>query len=319
VGSSRGLSNGEGVNTIQGRVYFPAGEQSAGKTIKLHLESNNSIGGMSAVTDQDGVFRFNSLPPGTYSVVVDGGKDYEATREPVTIDPLGSGRVMQVNIQLRAKVGAANPAFAGVPQSSLDLYQKGAAAAQKGDAKGAVELLSKAVAASPNFAMAFSDLGAQYLKLFQWTKAADTFEALLKLKPNDASAHLDLGIALYNEGVELMGQQKFEDAEKKFNGSETHLREAIRLKLPGPSAHYYLGMMLIKFKAYEDAQKELELAISNGGENLALAHKYLGGVYMSTHKNKEAADELEKYLKLEPKAPDADKIKATVKDLRSKQ
>jgi len=78
-------------------------------------------------------------------------------------------------------------------------------------------------------------------------------------------------------------------------------------------------MMLIKFKAYEEAQKELELAISNGGENLALAHKYLGGVYISTHKNKDAADELEKYLKLEPKAPDADKIKASVKDLRSKQ
>src|SRR5438552_1851269 len=60
VGSSRGLSSGDGVNTIQGRVYFPAGEP-AGKTVKLHLESNNSIAGMSAVTDQDGMFRFNSL------------------------------------------------------------------------------------------------------------------------------------------------------------------------------------------------------------------------------------------------------------------
>jgi len=78
-------------------------------------------------------------------------------------------------------------------------------------------------------------------------------------------------------------------------------------------------MKLIKLKAYEDAQKELELAISNGGENLALAHKYLGGVYISTHKNKEAADELEKYLKLEPKTPDADRIKKSINDLRGKQ
>src|SRR5437870_11876196 len=113
-----------------------------------------------------------------------------------------------------------------------------------------------------------------------------------------------------------MSQQKFEDAEKKFNGSETHLREAIRLKLPGRSAHYYLGMMLIKFKVYGEAQKELELAINNGGENLALAHKFLGGVYISAHKNKEAADELEKYLKLDPKAADADRIKASIKELR---
>ncbi len=92
VGSSRGLSSGEGTNTIQGRVYFPAGEQSAGKTIKLHLESENSVGGMSAVTDQDGVFRFNSVVPGNYAVVVDGGKDYESTREPVTIDLINRGK-----------------------------------------------------------------------------------------------------------------------------------------------------------------------------------------------------------------------------------
>jgi regulator of sirC expression with transglutaminase-like and TPR domain len=40
---------------------------------------------------------------------------------------------------------------------------------------------------------------------------------------------------------------------------------------------------------------------------------------MSAHKNKEAADELEKYLKLDPKAPDADRIKGTIKELRDKK
>jgi len=40
---------------------------------------------------------------------------------------------------------------------------------------------------------------------------------------------------------------------------------------------------------------------------------------MSSRKNQQAADELEKYLKLEPKAPDAERIKGTIKDLRSKQ
>ena len=60
LGSSRGLSTGEGTNTIQGRVYFPAGEQDKGKSVKLHLESDNQTAGQSAVTDQDGVFRFNS-------------------------------------------------------------------------------------------------------------------------------------------------------------------------------------------------------------------------------------------------------------------
>ena len=318
VGSTRGLSSGEGNNIIQGRVYFPAGEPNKGKAIKLHLESDNQVAGQTAVTDPDGAFRFNSLVPGNYTVVVDGGKEYENTREPVSIER-ASGRTTQVNIQLRPKIDASNAAFAGVPKAALDFYQKGATAAQKGDSKAAVDFLGKAVAAAPEFALALSDLGSQYLKLSQWSKATETFEALVKLKPTEAQAHLDLGIALYNEGSELLGQKKFEDAEKQYGGAESHLREAIKLKSAGPAAHYYLGLMLIKFKAYDEAQKELELAISNGGENLALAHKYLGGVYLSTHKNKEAADELEKYLKLEPKAVDAERIKASIKDLRSKQ
>jgi len=319
VGSSRGLSSGEGSNAIQGRVYFPPGENRAGKAIKLHLESNDTTGTPNAITDQDGVFRFNGISPGTYTVVVEGGKDYESTREPVNIDIGSRGRIVQVTIQLRPKIDSSNPAFAGVPRSALEAYQKGTAAAQKGDSKAAVQFLTQAVAAAPNFELALNDLGTQYEKQFQWSKAAEIFTALVKLKPTDAAAQTSLGIALYNEGAELMGQQKYEDAEKKFNGCEAALREAIRLKSPGPTAHYYLGLMLIKFKAYEEAQKELELAISNGGENLALAHKFLGGVYMSTHKNKEAADELEKYLKLDPRAADSEKIKGTIKDLRSKQ
>src|SRR5436190_13604226 len=213
LGSSRGLSTGEGTNTIQGRVYFPAGEQDKGKSVKLHLESDNQTAGQSAVTDQDGVFRFNSLVPGNYTVVVDGGKEYESTREAVSLDRSG-GRTTQVNIQLRPKIDAANPAFADVPKPALEFYQKGMAAAQKGDSNAAIQFLTQAVAAAPTFALAINDLGTQYERKFQWSKASETFESLVKLKPADASAHLSLGIALYNEGAELMGQQKFEEAEK---------------------------------------------------------------------------------------------------------
>lgn len=316
VGSSRGLASGDGKNTIQGRVYFPAGEQNLGKAVKLHLESNDSTGNPSTVTDQDGTFRFNSLRPGNYAVVVDGGKDYESTREPVTIDPIANGRIVQVNIQLRPKVDASNPAFAGVPQGALALYQKGTAAAQKGNAKGAVEFLGKAVSAYPNFALALSDLGNQYLKLTDWNKAAETFDSLLKLKPDDATAHLDMGIALYNIGVALLNEKKTDEFNKKMAEAGTHLREAIKLNSHGPSAHYYLGMTLVRVRQYDEAQTELELAIKNGGENIALAHRFLGGLYQRVHKNQEAADEFETYLKLDPKVKDADTIKGMIKTLR---
>src|ERR1700694_4499113 len=125
VGSSRGLSSGDGNHTIQGRVYFPSGQQSDVKTVKVNLETTSSMGGSSTVTDQEGTFRFNNLRPGRYSVVVDAGKQYEAPRETVDIDP-GQMGDKQVNIQLRFRAGA-DPALAGVPKNALDLYETGTA------------------------------------------------------------------------------------------------------------------------------------------------------------------------------------------------
>ena len=320
VGSSRGLASGDGIHTIQGRVYFPSGQSAAGKTIKVSLESVSSFGGFSTVADQDGSFRFRSMQAGTYTVVVDAGKEFEIARESANIDREASpgGRIVQVTIQLHFKADASNPAFAGVPQSAMDFYQKGTAAAQKGDSKSAAEFLGKAVAAYPNFSLALIELGIQYLKLGQMDRAGETYEALLKLKPSDAVAHQNLGIALYNQGIAFVNQQKWDEAQKKLDGAEAHLREAIKLNSAGPTAHYYLGLTLLKFKAYDEAQREFELVISHGGDNLAQAHRYLGGLYQRAHKNKEAADELEKYLKLDPKAKDAETIRNIIKDLRSK-
>lgn len=306
-GSSRGLASGNGNNMIQGRVYFPSGQAVTGKTVKINLESVSAFGAMSTVADQDGAFRFRNLQAGAYTIVVDAGKEFENAREPVNIDREASpgGRTVQVAIQLHFKVEASNPAFANVPEKALNLYQKGSAAARKGDAKNAVQSLSEAVAAYPNFPLALSELGSQYLILKQLDKAGETFEALLKVKPSDPAAHLNLGIVLFNK--------------KQYEGAESHLRKALELNNNGPTAHYYLGLTLISVKRYDEAQKEFELTIDNGGENLALAHKYLGGLYMTANKNHEAADELEKYLKLDPKAADAERIKGTINDLRKKQ
>ena len=305
-GSSRGLAGGEGNNMIQGRIYFPSGQSTTGKTIKISLESVSAFGSMSTVADQEGTFSFRNLVNGSFTVVVDAGSEYEKTREPVTFDPNGGGRTVQVNIQLHPRVDSSNPLFANVPDKALNLYQKGSAAAKKGDPKAAAELLSGAVAAYPNFQIALSELGTQYMLLKDMDKAGETFENLLKLKPTDVGAHLNLGIIAFNK--------------KKMDDAESHLRKALELKSAGPTAHYYLGLTLISTKRYGEAEKEFENTVRNGGENLALAHKYLGGLYMQNpDKKQEAANELEKYLALDPKAPDAEKIKGTVKDLRNKQ
>ena len=306
VGSSRGLpSSSGGQNTIKGRVFFPDGRH-ANTRLKVRLESANTFGGLVTVTDEDGQFMFSRLEAGPYSLVVEGDKMYETAREAVAIDREASpgGRIVDVPIYLKFKPSA-NPAFASVPAPALDLHMKGLESARKGDSKKAAEQQQAAVAAYPNFAQAYNELGVQYLKLGDVDKAVEALQTAVKLAPDEFQPRLNVGIALLNQ--------------KKFAESEQHLLEAIKKNPTSSVAHMYLGMALMNQKKLEEAQKELETAVSSKSSEVGVAHKYLGGIYWGLRDYKRAADELETYLKLVPKAADAERTRAAIKDLRNKQ
>jgi tetratricopeptide (TPR) repeat protein len=80
----------------------------------------------------------------------------------------------------------------------------------------------------------------------------------------------------------------------------------------------YLGLTLISAGNLDEAQHELETAISTGGENLAQAHRYLGGLYWKKADYRRAIDELESYLRLTPNAPDAEQVRGTISKMRAK-
>ena len=89
---------------------------------------------------------------------------------------------------------------------------------------------------------------------------------------------------------------------KKFAEAEAQLRDAVKKNDNAFTAHLYFGITLIHFKKYAEAETELRKAIALGGPKASQAHYYLGGVYWQTGNYRQAADELETYLKLEPKA-----------------
>jgi len=153
--------------------------------------------------------------------------------------------------------------------------------------------------------LALSDLGAEYLKLKDPAKAAEALEHAVKLRPEDFTTRLNYGIALLNL--------------RKFSESEEPLSVAVKQNNASGLAHYYLGLALVNQKKYSDAQREFEMAIKNGADQMPLAHKYLGGIYWGNKDLQRAADELEKYVALDPKAPDAAKVKDTIKQLRSEK
>ncbi len=144
----------------------------------------------------------------------------------------------------------------------------------------------------------------QYLKKGELDKAAEVLTKVLKISP-------DAPEPLLNYGIVLLQQKKFAEA-------ETQLREAVKKNESAYTAHLYFGITLIYVKKYDEAEAELQKAVTLGGPKAGQAHYYLGGLYWQTGKNRQAADELEMYLKLEPKASNAERVRTTVKELRSK-
>jgi len=100
--------------------------------------------------------------------------------------------------------------------------------------------------------------------------------------------------------------------------AEEQLREALKRNSSLPTAHMYLGLCLVRTNKYDEAEKELLLAIQGSGNQLGLAQYYLGGIYWRKKDYPKAIAALEDYLRLTPNAPDAERVRATIKDLRNR-
>ena len=311
-----------GNEQIEGRIFFPPGDTSSARpVIKLQSLSSPEVTG---VADQDGNFRFTHLRPDEYTVIVEGGDQYERAIETVAIGNSGAvpaqgdpGQyaiplVYQVQIHLKPKRTnitaaelASNQVIARMPGPARELFQQALENVRAGNHAKAIEQLKSVISQAPTFGLAYNELAVQYLKTGRGARAVETLRAALVINPDDFNLRLNYGIALLNQ--------------KKFDLAEPELRLAIQ-KSNGdsPVARYYLGLALLKEEKFDEAQSEFETAIKNSGDKLALAHRYLGGIYWRDKKYREAADELEKYLTLEPKVADAQKIRGTIEELRHK-
>jgi len=305
-----------GSHIIQGRVFLPSGRISDAR-MRVLLESTHSAT-LTILTDPNGAFRFTSLMSGSYTVVVEGNEQYEAARESVYLEQQSgrtsrdAPRVATVYINLRPKradgesrsPGVLDATLANVPKPAADLYLKALEAARKKENERAVDLLKGALEFYPDFRLALSEMGALYLKLKRPEKAVEPLRSALRLAPDDFPTLLNYGIALYDR--------------KEFSEAEAQFRKAAQRNTSSPTAHFYLGVVLLKRREMEEAEKELRAAITSGGDQLAVAHYYLGGIYWGRQDYKRAADELETFVRLAPNAPEAERVRSTIKELRSK-
>jgi tetratricopeptide (TPR) repeat protein len=309
-----------GMHVITGRLIFPSGQR-VDSRLKIRLESPG-VGDLTVLSDVNGNFTFQSLRPGNYTVTVEGGDNFETARESIFIEPsvvttrrgptsMSMARPFNVQFYMRPKneaatnrPGVVNAALASVPKPAVAFYEKGLEFARANEADKAIDQFRRAVELHPAFGLALNELGVQYMKKGQYEKAADALAKVVQLSPDASEPRLNYGIVLYNLG--------------KVADAEIQLREVVKKNDHSFPAHYYLGLTLIKQSNYEGAEVELRRAIELGGPRASRSHYILGGLYWKVGKLQQAVDELEAYLKLEPKAPDAERVRGTIKDLRAK-
>jgi tetratricopeptide (TPR) repeat protein len=318
-GSGRQTVGTGGNHLIQGYIFFPSGRRAEG-TIIVKLQSLQ-YSELQVIPDSSGGFSFSNLAPGSYTVIVNAGDDYEISREGVYIDtdlnlsrqgarvPATTRRyTVMVHLSLKSK-GSSKPAvldaaLAAVPEKARKLYEKGVEQARADDATRAADSLKEAVTLYPNFPLALNELGVQYLKLRQVDKAVEVLKQSVKLNGESFGSRLNLGIALLEA--------------KQFAEAEEQLREALKHNAGSATAHMYLGIALLRLNKFDEAQKELVVATEANATQLGMANYYLGGLYWRKHDYQRAVEQLEKYLQLTPNAPDAERVRSTIKDLRSR-
>src|SRR5688572_23777999 len=299
---------------IQGTLVFPSGTR-VDRPVKVRL-STPMRGEISTMTDTNGRFLFRRLSPGNYTIVIDGGESYENVTEQTNIIQAGRSigsteEIIPIMIRLKPKAGESmrpevvHAELANVPKPAVDLYNSALKLAQEGKNKAAVEKLNQAISAHPNFMLAFNELGVQYQKVNELEKANEALQSALKISPASFTP-------LVNHGIVLVRLKKYAEA-------EVDLRAALKENDQSAIAHFYLGRALAYLGAFDEAEKELNTAITLGGEQMKEAHRYLGAIYHARGDTARAIAQLETYLKVAPKAEDADAVRQLIRQLKEKK
>jgi tetratricopeptide (TPR) repeat protein len=303
-----------GKSTILGNVYYPNGRR-VDRRMRVLLKTFRG-GDMATMTDDNGAFAFRRLAGGSYTVVLEAGKEFEPAQEKVDIIASSQRRgispaqnvTVQIQLHYRTsdsekKPEVLDPALAEVPKDARDLYLKALEFARAGESKKAITQLEQAISVYPGFALAMNMLGQEYMRLGQLDKAAEEFNTALKIDPEAFAPRLNLGIV-------LVYRKRLKEAEKE-------LRLAVSKNDTSGTAHYYLGRTLAVLRKFDEAEKELQRALSLAGDQMGTAHRFLGAIYQARGDNPRAVTELETYLRLVPDAPDANQIRELIKGMRS--
>lgn len=272
-------------------------------------------------TDATGRYIFRNLSFGTFHVrIVSSGTNFVSQTARISLFPAtmqGTGsHYEQQDFMLRTvsetkgvSSTTARTVFAQeVPVAARKLFEMAVVRFDSNDPETGFTKINEALEIFPIYYLALERLGVEYLKAKKHDLAGVALKKALDVNPNGAPSLYALGVIQYQT--------------KQWESAVEVLQRSIILEPESSNAPFinlYLGLALLKTDKAVKAEPHLKKAIETGGERIPPdVHMHLAEFYGKNNRYKEAADELELFLKLVPDARDSANIRNLITQLRAK-
>jgi len=249
----------------------------------------------------NGRYRFNSLPSGTYDLVVE-LENTEIGRIRVDmVSPLKTDFRQDISLELKPAIGSPVKAasvsiedYYKRSSANQKLFDKAQAATDKKKYGEAATLLNELLANDPKDFQAWTELGTVHLIEQNLTEAEKAYAQAVEVRPKFFLSQMNLG------RTRLM--------QKNFEGAISALSAALEVKATSADANYYLGEAYLQVKKGSKAVGYLNEAIKLDPVGKADAHLRLATLYNAVGMKDKAAAEYEAFLKKKPDYADRKKL-----------
>lgn len=307
--------NNLALNSITGQVFDPYRTPVADVYVELQNDLYSTIGRVK--TNRAGQYTFTGMGRGAYQIKVDtfGTNFLSQTQrvEVVNVYPTSSDAVY-LDFYLKFDKRKVNAGITGVteaifvqeiPEEASKSFKKGLKEINDKNEDGFADI-EKALTIFPTYFDALNVLGTEYVKRKQYEKSLPYLIKAIDVNQKSFSSFYALAYACY-----------------QLN----HLAEAIKaarastiIQPSSINAQLLYGTVLRMDGSYEKSEAALLQAKKlNKNDPIGEIYWQLALLYNKIGKNKEAADNLELYIKYSPNIPNKTEVTELIKKLRNKE
>lgn len=314
IGLSSSRVSAQSFYDVEGVIYGPNNTSLTGMAVFLEDITRSRVA--TSITDLAGRYRFSRITAGTYYVVVQpNDKEYRGVVNRIelinTTSRGSNSSTERLDITLPTIPRATRPApgtiFAqDVPTAAVREYERAMESIAKKETDAAVERLNEALKIFPDYFLASQQLGLVLVEGEQYQQAIRFLVKAVEVNPKAGPSYLALGIA----SLKLRRPDLALDA----------LDRARRLDDKSYRVHYFMGLSFLELNRLNEAENSLKESYKIGGPSkVGAVRLHLASIYSKQGNTLAAINELEGYLRDNPKAANADSVREAINKLKTRK